>query len=161
MICLGYGSGLRISEVASLNTKNIDIKNHRLKICGKGNKERYTILPNFTLKLLKSYYLRNKTIISKSGGYLFPSSHFDSKDSYIKYHTIADNFRTLLKSLNLYNNITFHTLRHSFATHYMENDGDIWKLKSLLGHSSINSTMVYLHIAEDFSKLKSPLDEVL
>lgn len=161
MICLGYGSGLRVSEVASLNIKNIDIKNRRLKIFGKGNKERYTTLPNFTLVILKSYYLRNKTKIIESGGFLFPTTHFDSKDSHIKDNTVADNFRTLLKTLNFPNYITFHTLRHSFATHYMENDGDIWKLKSLLGHSSINSTMVYLHMAEDFSKLTSPLDGIL
>lgn len=161
MICFGYGSGLRITEVVSLNIKNIDLDNKRIKVLGKGGKERYTPLPNFTLKLLKVYYSRNETIIKKSGGYLFPASHKNSKKPYLVSGAMAASFRALLIKCDFSYDYTFHTLRHSFATHYIENDGDIWKLKAFLGHSSINTTMMYLHLAEDFTEIISPLDEVV
>ena len=160
-ICLGYGSGLRISEVASLNIKNIDLKNKRIKVLVKGGKERYVPLPNFTLKLLKIYYSRNETIIKKAEGYIFPSKNKKSKQPHLVSDVLAASFRALLIKCNFSYNYTFHTLRHSFATHYIENDGDIWKLKAFLGHSSINTTMIYLHLAENFTEIISPLDEVV
>ena len=54
--------------------------------------------------------------------------------------------------------MSFHTLRHSFATEFIKNGGDLWKLKDILGHSSINTTTVYLHMAESFNEIHSPLD---
>lgn len=161
MICLGYGSGLRISEVVSLNIKNFDFENRRIKIVGKGGKERYVPLPNFTMKVLKPYYSRNETIIKNSGGYLFPTSNRKCALPHVHFKSMAACFRLLLTKTNFSYDYTFHTLRHSFATHYIENDGDIWKLKAFLGHSSINTTMIYLHMAEDFSKVISPLDVVV
>lgn len=161
VICLGYGSGLRITEVVSLNIKNIDLENKRIKVLGKGSKERYVPLPNFTLKLLKIYYSRNETIIKNSGGYLFPAKNRNSKKPYLVSGVMAASFRALLIKCDFSYDYTFHTLRHSFATHYIENDGDIWKLKSFLGHSSINTTMIYLHLAENFTEIISPLDEVV
>ena len=69
-------------------------------------------------------------------------------------------FHKIKENNSLDNSVTFHTLRHSFATEYIKSGGDIWELRSILGHSSINTTMVYLHMAEDFSKVSSPLDGV-
>ncbi len=75
--------------------------------------------------------------------------------------TIKNTFSKTKKKFNLGPEVTFHTLRHSFATDYIRKGGDVWKLKSMLGHDSINSTMIYLHMANDFSEIHSPLDEVL
>ena len=61
---------------------------------------------------------------------------------------------------NLDDSITFHTLRHSYATEFIKNGGDIWELKNILGHSSINTTSIYLHMAENFKDVYSPLNEV-
>ena len=61
---------------------------------------------------------------------------------------------------NLDDSITFHTLRHSYATEFIKNGGDIWELKNILGHSSINTTSIYLHMAENFKNVYSPINEV-
>lgn len=154
--CLGYGSGLRISEVANLKAKDILSKHHKIRVIGKGNKERFAPLPDITFKLLCIYYNRHKDEIKNS--FLFPAKH--NKNNATSPFNIKRYFDEVKKQNNLDKSITFHTLRHSFATEFIKSGGDVWELKSLLGHSSINSTMVYLHLAEDFSKVKSPLDGV-
>lgn len=158
-LILGYGSGLRISEVAELKISDILSKEHKMRIIGKGNKERYVPLPDITLKLLRIYWLQNKDKINSD--YLFPNI-YKSKNNrgHISQSTIEEFFEKIKENNNLDKTTTFHILRHSFATEYIKSGGDIWELRSLLGHSSINSTMVYLHMAEDFSKVSSPLDEV-
>lgn len=158
-LLLGYGSGLRITEVATLKVSDILSKEHKIHIIGKGNKERYVPLPDITLKLLRIYWILNKDKINDD--YLFPNI-LKAKNNFkhISKQTISDAFNKIKNNNNLDNSITFHTLRHSYATEYIKSGGDIWELRSLLGHSSINSTMVYLHMAEDFSKVSSPLDGV-
>lgn len=157
-IILGYGSGLRISEVATLKVSDIISKEHKIRIIGKGNKERYAPLPDITLKLLRIYWVKNKDKIIND--YLFPGIYKNTKNTHINQFTIKEAFQKIKHNNNIDNSITFHTLRHSFATEYIKSGGDIWELKTLLGHSSINSTMIYLHMAEDFSKVSSPLDGV-
>ena len=157
-IVLAYGSGLRISEVVSLKVSDILSNEHKLRIIGKGNKERYAPLPDYTLKLLRLYWIQNKNKITND--YLFPGIFKKTKQLHATAYTIKEAFQKIKENNKLDKSITFHTLRHSFATEYIKSGGDIWELRSLLGHSSINSTMVYLHMAEDFSKVSSPLDGV-
>lgn len=158
-LMLGYGSGLRISEVATLKVSDILSKEHKIHIIGKGNKERYAPLPDITLKLLRIYWIINKDKIKDE--YLFPNiNKSKNKVKHISDTSIAEAFNKIKENNNLDKSITFHTLRHSYATEYIKSGGDIWELRSLLGHSSINSTMVYLHLAEDFTKVSSPLDGV-
>ena len=156
-LILGYGSGLRISEVASLKVEDILSEEHKIKVNGKGSKERYVPLPDITLKLLRLYWINNKEKINE---YLFPGAFSKTKHTHINSVTIMEAFQKIKENNNLDNSITFHTLRHSFATEYIKSGGDVWELRSLLGHASINSTMVYLHMAEDFSKVSSPLDGI-
>ena len=157
-IILAYGSGLRIGEVASLKVSDILSKEHKIHVIGKGNKERYVPLPDFTLKLLRLYWVQNKDKIITD--YLFPGMFSKTELTHINPFTIKQAFQKIKENNNLDNSITFHTLRHSFATEYIKNGGDIWELKNILGHASINTTSIYLHMAEDFSKVYSPLDEV-
>ena len=157
-IMLAYGSGPRISEVASLKVSDILSKEHKIRVIGKGNKERYAPLPNFTLKLLQSYYFRNKDIITND--YLFPGLYRNRINTYISEFTIKSAFQKIKENNNLDDSITFHTLRHSYATEFIKNGGDIWELKNILGHSSINTTSIYLHMAENFKDVYSPLNEV-
>ena len=157
-IILAYGSGLRISEVASLKVSDILSKEHKIRVIGKGNKERYTPLPNFTLKLLRLYWIQNKSKITND--YLFPGIYKTTKDTCITSFCIKEAFQKIKENNNLDNSITFHTLRHSYATEFIKNGGDIWELKNILGHSSINTTSIYLHMAENFKDVYSPLNEV-
>ena len=157
-IMLAYGSGLRIGEVASLKVSDILSKEHKIRVIGKGNKERYVPLPNFTLKLLQSYYYRNKDKITND--YLFPGLYKKRVNTYISDFTIKCAFQKIKHNNNLDDSISFHTLRHSYATEFIKAGGDIWELKNILGHSSINTTSIYLHMAEDFKDVYSPLNEV-
>ena len=158
-IILAYGSGLRISEVASLKVSDILSKEHKIRVIGKGNKERYAPLPNITLRLLRTYWLQNKDKIIND--FLFPNiKNGKNKCKHINPFTIKQAFQKIKQNNNLDDSITFHTLRHSFACEYIKSRGDIWELRILLGHSSINSTMVYLHMAKDFNDVYSPLDGV-
>ena len=157
-IMLGYGSGLRISEVAALRISDISSNQHKIRIIGKGNKERYAPLPEFTLKLIKSYYYKNKDKIISD--YLFPGIYKKTKNSHINSFTIKEAFQKIKENNNLDNSITFHTLRHSYATEFIKAGGDIWELKNILGHSSINTTYIYLHMDENFKDVYSPLNEV-
>ena len=157
-IMLAYGSGLRISEVASLKVSDILSKEHKIRVIGKGNKERYAPLPDFTLKLLRLYWIQNKDKITNN--YFFPGKYKATKDTCITSFGIKEAFEKIKENNNLDNSITFHTLRHSYATEFIKNDGDIWELKNILGHSSINTTSMYLHMAENFKDIYSPLNEV-
>ncbi|MEG1597794.1 MAG: tyrosine-type recombinase/integrase [Bacilli bacterium] len=157
-LILGYGSGLRVSEVSALKVSDILTSEHKMRIIGKGNKERYVPLPDYTLKLLRNYWILNNKNITTD--YLFPGIFKKTKCSHISSTTVQEAFQKIKINNKLDSSISFHTLRHSFATEYIKSGGDIWELRALLGHSSINSTMLYLHMAEDFSKVKSPLDGV-
>ena len=157
-IMLAYGSGLRISEVASLKVSDILSKEHKIRVIGKGNKERYAPLPDFTLKLLRLYWIQNKDKITNN--YFFPGKYKATKGTCINSFGIKEAFQKIKENNNLDNSITFHTLRHSYATEFIKNGGDIWELKNILGHSSINTTSMYLHMAENFKDVYSPLNEV-
>lgn len=92
-IMLSYGSGLRISEVASLKVSDILSKEHKIRIIGKGNKERYAPLPNFTLKLLKLYWIQTKDKITNN--YFFPGKSKATKDTCISSFGIKEAFQKI------------------------------------------------------------------
>lgn len=148
-LILAFCSGLRVEEIATLRIENIYPKEHKLKVLGKRNKERYTILPDIVTKFLRLYCKEQH--ITKKSGYLFIS--YD-KENYINSKSIINYFSTLKVAYNLDKNITFHSLRHSFATYYLMNGGNIITLKSMLGHSHLDTTNRYLHIAQNFNKLE-------
>ena len=148
-LILGFCSGLRVSEVSKIKIENIDANNHKLKVIGKGNKERYTILPDICIKLLRQY-CKNKNITYRTG-YLFPGC---DGELHISSRTISNYFTNYAKSNNLTKNISFHTLRHSFSTYFLINGGDQFVLKDMLGHQSLSTTAIYVHLANDFNNLK-------
>ena len=148
-LLLAFCSGLRVHEVATLKIENIFPNEHKLKVLGKGDKERYTILPDIVIKFLR-LYCKEQHITNKHG-YLFISH---DKQSHINDKSIINYFSTIKDAYDLNNNISFHTLRHSFATYYLMNGGNIITLKSILGHAHLDTTNIYLHIAQNFNKLE-------
>lgn len=148
-LLLAFCSGLRVEEVANLKIENIYSNEHKLKVLGKGNKERYTILPDITIKFLRLYYKQKG--IKKKTGYLFIGN---SNHEVINPKSIINYFTTIKKAYELSDNLTFHCLRHSFATYYLSNGGSLLTLKSMLGHKSLNSTTIYLHLSQNFNELE-------
>lgn len=146
-LLLAFCSGLRVHEVAKVKVEDINSKDHKLKVLGKGNKERYTILPDVTIKILR-LYCKEKNIKS---GYLFQGLN---KKEVMCPTSIINYFSTIKDIYNLKESITFHSLRHSFATYYLMNGGDLLTLKSMLGHKSLTSTTIYIHMSQDFNNLK-------
>ena len=148
-LALGFCCGLRACETASLKIENIFSNEHKLKVFGKGNKERFTILPDVVIKLLRLYY-KSKNI-KETNGYLFKGT---KGCEHISSGTIENYFTNYANELGINENISYHTLRHSFSTLYLINGGDAFVLKDLLGHSSLSTTSIYIHLAHDFNNLK-------
>jgi integrase/recombinase XerD len=148
-----YSAGLRASEVIALKPKHIDSKRMLILVeDGKGNKDRYTLLSERLLKELRHYY---RTFRPKT--YLFPSSYKDKDE--LCYETVRSIYEKARKKAGIKKGPGLHTLRHSFATHLLEAGYDIRKIQILLGHKSLSTTMIYLHVSrKTLSKIKSPLD---
>lgn len=147
-LILAFCSGLRSEEVATIRIENVFSNEHKLKILGKRNKERYTILPDIVILFLR-LYCKEKHITKKTG-YLFAGTN---GNEHINNKSIINYFSTLKEAYDLDNNISFHSLRHSFATYYLMNGGNIITLKDLLGHNSLATTSRYVHLAHNFNKL--------
>jgi site-specific recombinase XerD len=148
-----YSSGIRISEAVNLRLDDILREQKRLFIKGgKGKKDRYTILSDKMVILLEKYWQEYRPKY-----WLFEGLH-DEKYSTTSIQKILR--RAVEKSgVNPY--ATVHTLRHSFATHLLERGTDLRYIQYLLGHSSIETTQIYLHITEKGGKnLHSPLDNL-
>lgn len=140
-----YGCGLRVSELAGLNVNDIDIRAKYLRCFGKGSKERLVPLNKNAIKALKGFYPEREYIVNKynldTGKILLHDSGkpFTRQDIYNFIHS---------QGLKLHKSISPHTLRHSFATHLLENGADLRVVQELLGHSDVATTQLYTHISK-------------
>lgn len=148
-LLLSFCSGLRVEEIATIKIENINSKEHKLKILGKGNKERITILPDIVIKFLRLYYKEQHITLKQ--GYLFKGTN---QKEHMNEKTIINYFTSIKYKYKLDKNISFHCLRHSFATYYLANGGSLLTLKSMLGHKSLNTTTIYLHLSQNFNELE-------
>ncbi len=152
-----YGSGLRISEVAALRIEDIESASKRIKVVqGKGAKDRYTLLAGNLLDKLRQYYISAK----RPKEFLFTSPQtgraFHSRSMQLVVSGVMQKAGFGQKGY------TSHTLRHSFATHMLDNGSNIHVIKTLLGHSKLETTMVYLHLQQHTQfGIVSPLDKLL
>lgn len=150
---LVYGSGLRIGEVANLRVEDIESKKMRIFVReGKGNKERYTILPKQSLEMLRTYWSKYRQ--HKRRGRIFLSE----TGKPITVGVIREHFRKYRRKAKINEKATVHTLRHNFATDLIERGATLIQVKELMGHSNIRSTMEYVHVANIKMDLESPLD---
>jgi site-specific recombinase XerD len=152
IFALIYSAGLRVSEAANLACTDIDFNRRLIHVRNsKNNKDRFTILGDKTASLLKKYLNRYRP---KS--FLFYSMR--NVDRPIPIRQIQHTFQMLAAEANR-KDAHVHTLRHSFATHLLEGNTNLFYIMKLLGHSSIGSTMIYLHMQRlDMLNIVSPLD---
>jgi site-specific recombinase XerD len=151
---LAYGAGLRVSEIAALRVKDIDSKSMRIFVRGgKGGKDRYTLLSNECLCALRDYWSVHRPKHPEGWLFLGPGKH-----TRITAKGIAVAFGTWLARLGIGRDISIHSLRHAFATHLLEDGATVFQIKELLGHASLSSTAVYLHLANTTAGVVSPAD---
>lgn len=153
-----YSAGLRLSECLNLKIKDIDKDNMIIVVRdGKGKKDRQTILSENLLKILRDYY---RSVSIKPKNYLFPTST-DLNKAFSKRQTQHFIHKAAFKA-GIKKPVSPHVLRHSFATHLLENGTNIRKIQVILGHRTIATTSVYTHLASDFLKeVISPFDKAL
>ncbi|MEG0666880.1 tyrosine-type recombinase/integrase [Gordonibacter sp.] len=155
IISLGFGSGLRVSEVAKLRVCDIDSESMRIFVKGgKGKKDRYTILSQTSLDCLRAYWRQYRP--SHPDGWVFLGP-------YGYAHMTADACRSALNSSLLKADIdrehfSFHTLRHCFGTYLLEDGTDLMTIKEMMGHASIGTTALYLHLTNVTKGVISPID---
>jgi len=149
-----YGSGLRISEALQLQPKNIDRFRMVIRLTGKGGKERQVLLSPLMLRTLEVYYRATRP----KGPFLFPGQE---PFSHISRNAIGEAIHKAALAAGIRRRCTPHILRHSFATHLHESGTSIRVVQVLLGHSSIRTTMRYVHVnAEQLAKVRSPIESI-
>ncbi len=153
ILLLIYSAGLRLGELLNLKLGDIDSESMKIHIRkSKGKKDRYIMLSKNVLKLLKEYYKSYKPkeyiIEGLYGGKYSPTS-------------VQNIFKTARKKAGINKSATVHTLRHSFATHLLEEGTDIRYIQELLGHKKLETTQIYTHVSSySLNKIKSPADKL-
>lgn len=155
MYALMYSSGLRLSEVIHLDYEDISRKDMLIHVRkSKNRQDRYVILSTVALTILTEYWRK----CGKPKGVLFPSRW---TGSYLNPSSVGQKFRACVRKTSIKKSVTPHSLRHSFATHLMEDGVEIRFIQALLGHRDPKSTEVYLHISnKSLIGVKSPLDNM-
>lgn len=146
LVYLLYATGMRVSEAVTIRTQNIFLESHRIRVQGKGGKERDIPITKLLIPLIK------ELLITSKEGYLFPSKvgHLTRSSAFI----ILKNY---WKKTGIKKDIWPHLLRHSFATHMLKNGANLRQIQVLLGHENINSTQIYTHV--EISYLKKQYDK--
>jgi integrase/recombinase XerD len=169
LLRLAYSSGLRVSEVVRLKFSHIDFERKMIRIQqGKGKKDRYSVLADSIVEEIRFHLNeQHKLLIFNHQN---PTAHSTSQDLWIFLGTNNDHlsirtaekiFENAKLKSGILKNVSFHSLRHAFATHLLEQGTDIRMIQTLLGHSSLRTTQIYTKVAKSrLEKIRSPLDRI-
>ena len=142
-----YATGMRISELCNLTMSNLFLEDNLVKVFGKGSKERLVPIGDVAINALEEYlkFGRNELLGTKDSPYVFISSRHTkiTRQAFFKY------IKELCKKKGIKKNISPHILRHSFATHLLNNGADLRIVQELLGHSDISTTQIYTHLSNE------------
>ena len=142
-----YGTGLRISEVINLEFKNIDVEDCIVRVMGKGSKERIIPINDVAINALNNYLENYRPSMLKGdiNNYLFLNNHGKQMTRQGVFKMIKQE--CLIKGIK--KDVSPHTLRHTFATHLLQNGADLRIIQELLGHSDISTTQIYTHLSNE------------
>ena len=144
-----YGCGLRVSELVALKISDLFLEEGFIKITGKGNKQRFVPISDFTQKYIQIYRNTIRTHLTIQKG--FDDTLFlNRRGKQLTRAMIFTIIKNLAVKIDLYKTISPHTLRHSFATHLLENGADLRSIQLMLGHESITTTEIYVHLDRKF-----------
>jgi integrase/recombinase XerD len=152
---LYYSTGMRCDELRHLRIDDIDSANMRIRVThGKGRRQRYVLLSPRVLALLRSYYMA-----CRPQQWLFNGR---KPGAQLSLRALQWIIRNAVKKAGINKEYSLHTLRHSFATHMLDQGNDLHTIKELLGHAKIETTMVYLHLqTQKRAALVSPIDTLM
>lgn len=144
-----YGTGIRVSELCNIKLQDINYEERSIRILGKGSKERIVLYGKPCEEILKKYIEdgRNLLLNGKNNNYLIVG--MNKKEKGITTRSIELIIDDIIKKAALNKNVTPHTLRHTFATHLLNEGCDILIVKELLGHSSLDTTGIYTHVSNE------------
>jgi integrase/recombinase XerD len=151
-----YGCGLRVSELIDLKLSDLFFKEGFIKVTGKGNKQRFVPIGEVTQKYISEYIRNSRTLVplkKKASDVLF----LNRRGNMLTRAMIFTIVKNLAVKADLQKHISPHTFRHSFATHLLENGADLRAIQQMLGHESITTTEIYLHV--DKSHLQKVITE--
>lgn len=150
MLELMYSSGLRVSELVDLKLNNIDLDNGYVRCLGKGKKERIIPIGEIAIEYLKKYINEYRNSMKK--GYYTENVFLNNHGKNITRQGFFLIIKNIAKEKNINKNITPHMLRHSFATHLLNNGANLRTIQEMLGHSSITTTQIYTNVSNDIIK---------
>jgi len=149
MVALLYATGIRREELAGIKLSNVDLSNGTIAVLGKGNKVRLVPVGETTLKDLRKYLrLRDEFVAGRKSR--CPNLLLNRSGNSLSVRSVDRIVKKF--ALGMGTNLTPHTLRHSFATHLLENGADLMLIKEILGHSSLSTTQKYTHITAESMK---------
>lgn len=148
-----YHTGLRASELISLDDSMVDMVANQLKVTGKRNKQRMVPFGENLHNVLKEYVTLRDRVVDRQDDALF----VDNKGKRVTYNTVRQIVKTEMSAVSSLDKCTPHVLRHSFATSMLNHDANLESIKKLLGHQSLNTTEIYTHTT--FEQLKKIYNE--
>lgn len=155
LLFLVYSSGLRVSEVVRLKLTDIDEERRLIHVReAKGRKDRFTVLSQVSLDILKDYLKKYR-----HDDWLFPGA---IKDQHLSERSVQKIFEKACLKAGIKKKVSIHSLRHSFATHLLEGGTDLRYIQALLGHSRPETTQIYTHVStKSLGRIQSPLDRIM
>ncbi len=149
MLELMYASGLRVSELVSLTVNDVSLENNVVKCFGKGSKERIIPIGDVAVEALKEYLLKRNVMLK---GYFTDSLFLNNHGKELTRQGFFKILKKVAKETGVKSDFSPHTLRHSFATHLIENGADLRVIQELMGHENISTTEIYTHVRTDLIK---------
>lgn len=142
-----YSTGIRVSELVNIKLNDIDYTNRTIRIMGKGSKERIVIYGSVCEKVLNNYLNNSRKLIKNSNqtNYLI----LNLKGNKLTDRSVRDIINKYMKKTSIQKHISPHTLRHTFATHLLDNGADLKAVQELLGHADLGTTQIYTHISNE------------
>ena len=140
LIEMFYSTGCRVSEMINVKINDIDFTNKTIRIMGKGSKERIVYFGDYASKYLENYLSK-----VKCDKYLFTNK----KGEKLTINEVEQIVKDIMKHISIKTHVTPHTLRHTFATHLLNNGADIRTVQELLGHANLSTTGIYTHVSSD------------